>query len=62
MPEAVWLTPFIHVPVPDDGAELRYNQESVDRVFHFFGLLVFGQNEWAGRPFELLTWQEQIIR
>nr|WP_325212358.1 terminase TerL endonuclease subunit [uncultured Oscillibacter sp.] len=62
MPEAVWLTPFIHVPVPDDGAELRYSQESVDRVFRFFGLLVFGQNEWAGRPFELLPWQEQIIR
>ncbi len=62
MPEAVWLTPFIHVPVPDDGAELRYSQESVDRVFRFFGLLVFGQNEWAGQPFELLPWQEQIIR
>ncbi len=62
MPEAVWLTPFIHVPVPDDGAELRYSQESADRVFRFFGLLVFGQNEWAGRPFELLPWQEQIVR
>ena len=62
MPEAVWLTPFIYVPVPDDGAELRYSQESVDRVFRFFGLLVFGQNEWAGQPFELLPWQEQIVR
>ncbi len=62
MPEAVWLTPFIHVPVPDDGAELRYCQEAVDRVLRFFGLLVFGQNEWAGRPFELLPWQEQIVR
>ena len=62
MPEAVWLTPFIHVPVPDDGAELRYSQESADRVLRFFSLLVFGQNEWAGQPFELLPWQEQIIR
>lgn len=62
MPEAVWLTPFIHVPAPDDGAELRYSQEAVDRVFRFFGLLVFGQNEWAGQPFELLPWQEQIVR
>lgn len=62
MPETVWLTPFIHVPVPDDGAELRYSQEAVDRVLRFFGLLVFGQNEWAGQPFELLPWQEQIIR
>lgn len=62
MPENVWLTPFIRVPVPDDGAELRYSQEAVDRVFRFFGLLVFGQNEWAGEPFKLLPWQEQIIR
>ena len=62
MPESVWLTPFIRVPVPDDGAELRYSQEAADRVFRFFGLLVFGQNEWAGEPFELLPWQEQIVR
>ena len=62
MPESVWLTPFIRVPVPDDGAELRYSQEAVDRVFRFFGLLVFGQNEWAGKPFQLLPWQEEIVR
>lgn len=62
MPEMVWLTPFIHVPVPEDGAELRYSQEAADRVLQFFGLLVFGQNEWAGKPFELLPWQTQLIR
>lgn len=62
MPEMVWLTPFIHVPVPEDGAELRYSQEAADRVLQFFGLLVFGQNEWAGKPFELLPWQKQLIR
>ena len=62
MPETVWLTPFIHVPKPDDGAELRYSQEAVDQVLNFFGLLVFGQNEWAGQPFELLPWEEQLIR
>lgn len=62
MPETIWLTPFLSVPAPEDGAELRYDQESVDRVFKFFGLLVFGQNEWAGQPFQLLPWQEQIIR
>ena len=62
MPEMVWLTPFIHVPKPEDGAELRYSQEAVDQVLNFFGLLVFGQNEWAGQPFELLPWEEQLIR
>ena len=62
MPEMVWLTPFIHVPKPKDGAELRYSQEAVDQVLNFFGLLVFGQNKWAGQPFELLPWEEQLIR
>jgi len=62
MPETMRLTPFIRVPAPDDGAELRYCQEAVDQVLRFFGLLVFGQNEWAGKPFALLPWQEQIIR
>lgn len=62
MPETVWLTPFLQVPAPEDGEELRYSQEAVDRVLDFFRLLVFGQNEWAGKPFQLLPWQEQIIR
>lgn len=61
MPEMIWLTPFIHVPKPDDGAELRYSQEAVDRVLGFFSLLVFGQNRWAGKPFKLEAWQEQLI-
>ena len=61
-PPMIWLTPFIHVPVPEDGAELRYSQEAADQVLDFFGLLVFGQNDWAGKPFELLPWQEQLIR
>nr|WP_243149211.1 terminase TerL endonuclease subunit [Colidextribacter sp. OB.20] len=58
----VWLTPFIRVPVPEDGAELRYSQEAVDRVERFFSLLVFGQNEWAGKPFKLLPWQKEFIQ
>ncbi len=62
MPEMVCLTPFIQVPVPEDGAELRYSQEAADRVLRFFSLLVFGQNEWAGQPFRLLPWQEELIR
>ncbi len=62
MPELIWLTPYIHVPRPEDGAELRYDQAAAERVLSFFGLLVFGQNEWAGKPFQLLPWQEQLIR
>lgn len=62
MPDMIWLTPYIHVPKPEDGAQLRYSQEAVDRVMGFFSLLVFGQNEWAGKPFTLLPWEEQAIR
>ena len=62
MPEMIWLTPFLQIPEPDDGAELRYSQNAVDQVFGFFKLLVYGQNEWAGKPFELLPWQEEFIR
>ncbi len=62
MPELLWLTPFLSVPAPDDGAQLRYSQEAVDRVVDFISLLPFGQNEWAGKPFELLPWEMEAIR
>lgn len=62
MADMIWLTPFIQIPKPDDGAELRYSQEAVDHVVGFCRLLVFGQNEWAGQPFELLPWEERLIR
>lgn len=62
MPDTIWLTPFLEVPRPDDGAELRYSEEAVQDVLDFFSLLCFGQNEWAGKPFELLAWEEKAIR
>ena len=62
MAEMIWLTPFIQVPKPDDGAQLRYSQEAVDLVFDFIRLLPHGQNEWAGKPFQLLAWEQQAIR
>ena len=62
MAEMIWVTPFIQVPKPDDGAQLRYSQEEVDRVTRFIRLLPHGQNEWAGKPFQLLPWEEQAIQ
>lgn len=63
MAELVWLTPFLKIPKPDDESmQLRYSQEAVDRVVNFFSLLVFGQNEWAGKPFVLLDWELEFIR
>lgn len=62
MPEMIWLTPFLQVPKPDDGSELRYSEEAVQNVVDFFSLLCFGQNQWAGKPFELLPWELDAIR
>ena len=47
---------------PDDGSNLRYNQDEVDWVSQFFSVLVFGQNEWAGKPFVLQDWEADAIR
>ncbi len=62
MAELLELSPGICVPAPEDGAELRYSGAAAERVLSFFSLLVFGQNEWAGQPFQLLPWQEDLIR
>lgn len=60
MPELLTLGP-VTVPAPDDGTVLRYSQNAVQDVLDFFSLLCFGQNEWAGKPFELLPWEELAI-
>ena len=62
MPELLELGPGISVPAPEDGSELRYSPEAVGDVLDFFGLLCFGQNEWAGQPFELLPWEREAIQ
>ncbi len=62
MPDLLRLAPGLSVPAPDDGAVLRYSQEAVQDVVDFFGLLCFGQNEWAGKPFQLLDWEMDAIR
>ena len=53
MPEMLQLGGGVAVVKPDDGTVLRYSPNEVDMVRAFFSMLVFGQNEWAGKPFEL---------
>lgn len=62
MPNMIELAPAIVVPVPDDGSILRYSEAAVQDVISFFNLLCFGQNEWAGKPFVLLPWEQEAIR
>lgn len=61
MPEMLTLAPGILVPEPDDGAVIRYSEDAVQDVTDFFSLLCFGQNEWAGKPFELAPWEIDVI-
>ena len=51
------LAPGVEVLEPVNGDELRFSQDAVDIVQKFFSLICFGQNEWAGKPFKLSTWQ-----
>lgn len=39
-----------------------YDQGRADRAVAFFRSLKHTKGEWAGKPFDLLPWQEQIIR
>ena len=62
MPERLTLAPGVEVPAPEDGSVLRYSGAAVQDVLDFFSLLCFAQNEWAGKPFELLPWEEEAVR
>ena len=62
MVEHIWLTPFLKIPKPEDGVEVRYSEESVNKVLGFCSLLVFGQGRFAGKPFILLPWEVDLIQ
>ena len=62
MPELLTLAPGVTVPRPEDSSAVRYSPQAVQDVVDFFSLLCFGQNEWAGKPFELADWELQAVR
>lgn len=39
-----------------------YDQDSADFAVNFIEALTHTKGRWAGKPFELIDWQEQIIR
>lgn len=39
-----------------------YDKESADYAVAFIGNLCHTKGTWAGKPFDLIDWQEQIIR
>ena len=40
----------------------HYDKDAADRAVTFISLLKHTKGEWYGRPFELIDWQEQIVR
>lgn len=62
MPDLLTLATGVAVPRPEDGSVIRYSPQAVQDVVDFFSLLCFGQNEWAGKPFELADWELEAIR
>lgn len=39
-----------------------YNKDAADYAVSFIQALTHTKGTWAGKPFELIDWQEQIIR
>ena len=61
-PALLTLTEGVTVPLPEEGEEVRFDEGAAQIVIDFIGLLPFGQNEWAGKPFVLLPWETSAIR
>ena len=40
----------------------RYDKEKADYAVNFINCLSHTKGTWAGKPFELIPWQEQLIR
>ncbi len=44
------------------GEKSRYDKETSDMAVNFINCLCHTKGEWYGQPFNLIGWQEQIIR
>ena len=49
-------------PTKFKAADSRYEKAAADHAVAFIQCLCHTKGQWAGKPFELLPWQEQIIR
>ena len=49
-------------PTPFKAKDSYYDEEAADFAVAFIENLCHTKGTWAGKPFELLDWQEQIIR
>ena len=51
-----------YVPTPFMDADSHYDEKLADYAVDFIGCLCHTKGRWAGKKFELLDWQEQIVR
>lgn len=51
-----------YTPTRFMAADSTYNKQMADYAVNFIKCLCHTKGTWAGKPFELIDWQEQIIR
>ena len=51
-----------YVPTKFKAKDSKYNKEAADYAVNFIQCLCHTKGTWAGERFELIDWQEQIIR
>lgn len=51
-----------YVPTKFKAADSKYDKAAADHAVNFIRCLNHTKGIWAGKPFELLPWQEQIVR
>jgi len=54
--------PEINKPTAFKAKDSSYSKEMADYAVGFIECLAHTKGTWAGKPFELIDWQEQIIR
>ena len=51
-----------YVPTKFKAKKSVYDRDAADYAVNFIQALSHTKGTWAGKPFELIDWQEQIIR
>ena len=51
-----------YTPTKFMSADSKYNKDAADFAVMFIEQLCHTKGTWSGKPFELIDWQEQIIR
>lgn len=49
-------------PTKLKASDSKYDESATDYAVNFIECLCHTKGTWAGKPFELIDWQEQIIR